>query len=448
VKKVYSICEYGTIRQRTGDETDTFKEIWLDEPTFESFLAFVLENQGQDTEGDKAFTVYAKNRRTIVKVKNYVGVIETKNGVSIEILPKVYNEETADTLNDTKRLFLRMLRTLKDTPFVSLSDAHLKTQTEFPILESFISSYIVAVEKLIQQGIKHDYKTDVDNLNFLKGKLQLPTHLRLNSARKHKFFAEYTDYSKDNPQNRIVKTTLQLLRGKTRSRRNLSEIVKLLTHFDDIETSRQIETDLTVARKNNRIFSHYDTVLGWSEVFLLKKSFTNFSGNAINTAVLFPMERVFESYIASLFKKYTEGYQIKTQDKSYFLVTKHILKTTNKEVKLFNIRPDLVLEKTETETFVIDTKWKVLDGTAIKGNYGIKESDMYQLYAYGRKYTLKGNDTSEGKTPPKLVLIYPKNSLFTEKLNPFIYEGELKLEVVSFDLLGDSERQVRGILGE
>src|SRR5690606_34606030 len=133
-------------------------------------------------------------------------------------------------------------------------------------------------------------------------------------------------------------------------------------------------------------------------------------------------------YIAYLFNKYSDGYNIKLQDKSYFLVEKH--RGTTK----FRLKPDIVVDKSQTRKKIIDTKWKLLDELAERKNYNISQADMYQLYAYGRKYT-------SSEIEPSLVLIYPTNPNFSNKLAKFIYEGDLTLEVIPFDLSGDELQQ-------
>jgi 5-methylcytosine-specific restriction enzyme subunit McrC len=45
--------------------------------------------------------------------------------------------------------------------------------------------------------------------------------------------------------------------------------------------------------------------------------------------------------------------------------------------------------------------------------YKITSADMYQLFAYGKKY---GSDNKN----LQLALIYPKNSNFGNKLEPFL----------------------------
>lgn len=64
--------------------------------------------------------------------------------------------------------------------------------------------------------------------------------------------------------------------------------------------------------------------------------------------------------------------------------------------KQFSLRPDIVLEK-EGRIIVMDTKWKKLINNERK-NYGISQADMYQMYAYSKKY-----ETSE------IWLLYPVN---------------------------------------
>ncbi|MBS3768573.1 MAG: hypothetical protein KGY75_10700, partial [Candidatus Cloacimonetes bacterium] len=66
------------------------------------------------------------------------------------------------------------------------------------------------------------------------------------------------------------------------------------------------------------------------------------------------------------------------------------------------------------ETIILDTKWKNLTN---KGKtYGISQSDIYQMYAYGKKY----NNVN------KIYLIYPYNDEFkiqkqaSEKITKFL----------------------------
>lgn len=81
----------------------------------------------------------------------------------------------------------------------------------------------------------------------------------------------------------------------------------------------------------------------------------------------------------------------------------------------------------EQTVCVMDAKWKRIDSSNREKRYGISQSDMYQLYAYGHKYLKK-------EKHKKLVLIYPKTEKFQKPLKVFKYEENFELTVVPFDL--------------
>jgi 5-methylcytosine-specific restriction enzyme subunit McrC len=88
------------------------------------------------------------------------------------------------------------------------------------------------------------------------------------------------------------------------------------------------------------------------------------------------------------------GWDVSAQDKGHYLFN-----TLNGEKHTrFALRPDLVVTRDDGSVIILDTKWKNLVDE--KGaNYGISQSDMYQMYAYSKKY-----GTSE------IWLLYPLNN--------------------------------------
>jgi 5-methylcytosine-specific restriction enzyme subunit McrC len=437
-KQAYHICEYGIIRSMndySDDAVSSLEELYLPEKQFESIHKYISQNQDESSESEKPFSLFSRGKRKQIKVKNYVGVIETKEGLHLEILPKIHLDKTSDELGDTKSIFLKMLKHLKDSPFVNISKAHIETKKDFPILEVFIKSYISEAEKVFNHGVKSDYVLVEENVSFLKGKLKVNQNIKYNFANKSKFFCEFSEYSPNIAANRLIKSTLIKLLKITSSYNNYYSINKILSHLEEVDASANIKSDLAKVSSANRLLSKYKTLLLWSEIFLRNKSFTNFKGDNLNMAILFPMEKIFEDYVAFLFGKYSDGFKIKVQDKSYFLVEEH------KGEKRFRLKPDIVIEKEKTKKKIVDTKWKLLDQFAERRNYNITQADMYQLYAYGKKYTTDDID-------PSLVLLYPSNPNFSNKLDNFIYEGDLALEVIPFDFNKPEEEVINYILNE
>ena len=106
--------------------------------------------------------------------------------------------------------------------------------------------------------------------------------------------------------------------------------------------------------------------------------------------------KVFESYVARNMKKVfnRENWEVSAQDKGHFLFNM----LNGKKHRKFALRPDLVVTRDNGSVVILDTKWKKLINDK-EANYGISQSDMYQMYAYSKKY-----GTSE------IWLLYPVNA--------------------------------------
>jgi len=390
--KVFQVKEFGKIKSVKDfpNRENTPNEIFIPNNSFDNIWNYILEHQ--DNSIDKAFKLSTKKGKRIIRAKDYVGLLETKKRDIIEILPKIYG---IDSLLESKKTFLKILSTLKELNHISFQDAFLESKNNFPLLEIFILNFVREAEKIILKGIKKGYNKKERNARFLKGNLVFHKQITKNLYNKSRFYINTTTYNEDIPQNRLIKSTLLKVLHLTTKSRNKDNIVRLLNFLDSIPVSRNVTKDINDTKNNSRLFKEYEKILKWTEVFLLNKGFTNFSGDNINQAMLFPMEVVFESFIAHLFKKYSSGFEVKTQHSKHHLIENHL------EKKIFALRPDIYAKSNVNEKpcLVIDTKWKIINEHLTKKKYLISQSDLYQLYAYGKKY-------QEGEKDPILFLIY------------------------------------------
>jgi len=386
---------------------------YIDKETFEELENFILRNE----EIAQYLKITMKKYfGKVLQGQNYVGVIQTKNGTTIEILPKISELEDHD---EEKKILIKMLKTLKKSPFKNFNMANLKS-TNMPLLEIFISMFLEEVSKLIKRGIKSDYILKEENLKFLKGKLLISEQIKINIVHKERFYTQYEEFSSDRVENRLIKRTLEFLYKKTKSNANKKRIREFLFVFDEIKSSCNIKVDFTKI-KLNRQMKNYEQTLLWCKTFLLGNSFSPYKGEEIAFALLFDMNLLFESYVGDYLKKTYKNYEVKMQD------SKHCLAYVDKRER-FRLRPDFVIRnkvnKDIENTIIADTKWKILSNDKVHN--GISQKDMYQLYAYGTKYANVKN----------MYLIYPKcEELEVEKYN-YHKEGEkeLNLEVIFFDL--------------
>ena len=336
-----------------------------------------------------------------IQARNYVGVLQTKSGLTIEILPKIADKNDAER---SKAVFIKMLKTLKNFPFKSSNLASLKTQN-LPLLEIFISMFLCELEALVKKGIKSDYVALEENLNFLKGKLNINEQIKRNSIHKERFYVGYSEFLSDIKINRIIKTTLKFLYKKSNSSKNQQKIRELLFIFDEVsecEDYKNFFAKLVI----NRQVKHYEQTLLWCNIFLLNNSFTPHKGDDLALALLFDMNALFESYVGNFIKKKFSG-----------TILQHSEKHLVENPKSFKLRPDIFLKG----KFTTDTKWKI-----VKSKDDISQADLYQLYAYGKKHECSN-----------LYLIYPKIEGVKQEFMKFGYDDKMLLEILYFDLEKD-----------
>ncbi len=271
-----------------------------------------------------------------------------------------------------------MLKSLKKSPYKSLQTTNVNVE-KMDIFEVFIRMFVDEVFSIVKRGIKSGYETIQSNEKVFKGKMKFDGQIRYNAGHKERCYVEYDDFNVNRSENRLLKATLIYLNKQSNSSKNKKDIKTLLNNFTEVDASTDYDKDFAKI-VSDRNMKDYDSALMWSRVFLKGKSFTSFSGSKVAFALLFPMETLFESYIATQMKKILDlsCYSISAQDRTYHLF--------DEPSKKFLIKPDLVIKnRANTTTFIMDTKWKILSES--KSNYGISQSDMYQMYAYQKKYS-------------------------------------------------------------
>ena len=389
MKNVVEVREHDCITRNSFSNPKTFDEL-------RDFLLSYVQTSSDENITSLLEYRYKRNVGMIMKVKNYVGVIELKSGTQLQILPKITQSGEEDK---TKQILLKMLRTLKDFPVKKFANANLDIN-KMNLYEIFINMYIQELQELIKYGLNSSYCCIEDNANYYRGRLNIYRHLKENLVHKERFSIIYDDFSQNNPENRIIKTTLLKLSRITNSLENYRIISHLLVYFENVEASKNASVDLeriTIDKKSIK----YSTIIKWSKIFLNDLSFSTFSGDNIGRALLFPMDKIFESYVAQIIKKQWEGNTF-LQNKKYYLFD---------DPKKFLIKPDIVLETADKKYIILDTKWKMLTNDKLN-NYGISQADMYQMYVYAKKYKSSN-----------IYLLYPLYDDITDLKNSLKYRS-------------------------
>lgn len=406
------IREFGYLSQ--NGPADGMDHVVVPEVSFEWLKQKALTRSQGDNE---LFRLTSHYGQECLQVLNYTGLLQTPDGCRIEILPKTTNNTSS--ADEARKMLWRMLTVVYKLRSAVSDQASLSTLPH-DWLEMLINLVLSEINQLVHRGIRSDYVRIEERTPFLKGQLQVSKQLRLRAGQQTRFCIAYDRYLPDRPENRLIRLALDVLRRWTRLPTNQRLCQELLFIFHEIPESTKPLAD--IARwSDRRDMVHYQSLLPWIKLILAERAPVFSEGSWQGISLLFPMERLFEEYVTILIRrKLVAGHKLVAQASSEYLVS-------HRTQRWFRLRPDLLVQKGTQRITVLDTKWKLLDENAnsTEQKYHLKQSDLYQLFAYGEKY-LHGQG--------ELFLIYPMHEQFSEPLPVFEYKPGLRLWVVPYDL--------------
>lgn len=403
--KPITVREFATLSTRPGVNSLDFAQI------SKSAFEWLLE-QSQNDELHFRKMIRLKTP-TSLKVKNYVGVIETPCGVSIEVLPK-HSHHLTDAKSARTLLIDMISKALKLTP-ANLGEASI-TAFDVPVTEWLMDRFVQAIAKLAAGGMRRDYERVSSAERYIRGRLNVVRQLRAGPARAHHFEIDYDEFTFNTAENRIVKTALTKCLRLTRvgsTWRLANELCHLLAEVPETVDLRRDFHRWT----DHRLSNAYADVRPLAELIVADRSPVAVAGSQRGLSLLFPMERLFEQYVlGALQSLLPKGFEVRSQLKEHYLCQ-------HGNDGYFGLKPDFVVVGNET-SWVIDAKWKLLTQKA-DGVSGISEADFYQMLAYSRKYLSAGGD---------LFLAYPRTETFREVVGPFELDASTRIHLVPFDL--------------
>ena len=414
---VYTIREHEQFRIGDG----------LDKRDLEDLKAFARNHASVPGE---------RRRRPVLKYDahgglragNHVGMITTKRGTVVEILPKI--ELGHATLADdepTRETFLGMLRVYRGLKrAANLPPGTIRALRRFPMLEVFVRTFLESVRVLVTGGLSRRYVLVQENLPFLRGRIVFRDHLRENLIDRSRFHVEHDELSPNRPANRLIRSALERLRPVVRNERNRRLLADLERAFTAVPAAPDLHADWR-SHSLDRSMPHYGPVMRWVGLFLFNRGLATWSGRHVNQSLLFPMEEVFEDFLTYSFRRHQNKFRVIPQGPR-----RHMASLEGRQ--LFAIRPDISLsDSTGAVRFLLDAKWKHVGRSGADLIHDIVSSDVYQLYAYGKRYGCR-----------TVALVYPRSAGFTSPFTCRFFDG-LRLACLPFDV-ASPEASVRRAL--
>ncbi|MAI34706.1 MAG: restriction endonuclease [Rhodopirellula sp.] len=362
-----------------------------------------------------------RNGKKYLKLGSYVGYLQSPSGEGIEILPKT--EFAPPEEPESLRMLLQdMLGCSASLDGREGDSADLK-RAELPIHEWIIAQFLNQLTHLVKRGLRFDYETVEEESRFIRGQLDVSRQSRQSPARATWFNIRHDVFTPNRTENRLLRTALDYVLKLTKNARNWRVANTLSHQLSVIEPFRKPLHQIS-QWQNTKLMQPYRPIKPWC-VLVLERLNPNFQhGLHSGIAMLFPMEQLFENYVAHHIKKrMRSGSSLASQAASQWLIQHSPDGGTEKS--WFQLKPDLLLTYLSRKN-VMDAKWKLLDSgqNTSAEKYGIKQADLYQLFAYGHKY-----QNGYGH----MLLIYPKHSAFQEPLPKLSFSEDLHLWCVPFD---------------
>lgn len=346
----------------------------------------------ESKEESQRFIQFLHNTKEI-KSSKYVGVIRFED-TTINLLPKVFyqtnKEQEEQPICQIQSHIMWWLSYCSKFNFPNFKSSLGQQKSDF--FEVLVYLFAKYTRELLNNCLYSQYEEIDRELPYIKGRLNIPFYIseNLSRGRWHKLNCNYDSFAFDNEFNQVVKSVTNLLFNFTKNPENkklLREILFILDEVSDIRATPEQCANL----KFNQMFSEYQTVKDYCYLFLSNSISFNYKDDLRLFAFLLPMEKVFEDFVYGFIKKHLSDYSVKAQKSDTYLVTKP------DEVKKFQLKPDLYLEK-NGKRWIADTKYKLVYTNEKDPKKGISQSDLYQMVAYAIRFKADN-----------LILFYPNN---------------------------------------
>lgn len=312
-----------------------------------------------------------------VKFCEHVGVLQTRN-LTIEILPKANQNNNKE---DWRNILIGMLKSVGPFSIHAPSSSSLRIKPN-TILDLYFELFVHEAEYLLHKGLVKTYRKDEENRNSLKGTLYFPQHIQRNFIHQERFFVRHTTYDREHPLNRVIYKTLKLLTQINSNAGLTSRIGALLLNFPELKDIK-VSDGFFNKIQYNRKTEEYRNAIEIARLILLNYHPDIRTGQNNVLALMFDMNLLWERFVyVSLRNNKKKGYEIIPQISKDFWIPKGGYRTT--------IRPDILIEKDDKSSIILDTKWKNLS------NLKPSADDLRQMYVYHKYYQAN-----------KVALIYP-----------------------------------------
>jgi len=394
---------------------------YLEEVWMQRFAQFIDDQEfiGDSIERRQGILIFDGNQ---TKTKNYIGFIQTRDS-QIEIYPKVFcNYEPSP---DNAKLFIRHLFFWFDYcrkwkfPYTKNSLDRLEFIELPELLISLMGDKLLEV---ISQAPISLYEEIEESSNIPRGRINFGRYLSkgFSTGNHHVLECDTEPFQYDNRLNRIIKYATRLLYNKTKFNENKRKLNDILFILDEVQDISYTSKDLD-AIKINPFYSSYVDLIDICRLILDQQIYNNQYFDQNQWCLLFPMEYIFEDFVAGFLEMhFSIEWKVEYQKSEKYLT----------DEKVFQMQHDIFLtnKKDSSIKLIVDTKYKLRSPKQrLEKKKGVAQNDLYQMTSYAFR---RGCN--------QVLLLYPNFSVKLQEPDFFTissgFNAEDKINVIAAEI--------------
>lgn len=312
--------------------------------------------------------------------KQVVGVVVTPD-CTLEILPKIdFGNDGEDATGRIREQLVHMLAIALDLDISDGAAARFGTQRE-NLLEVLIGLFARQLVDAVRQGMPRRYVGMNEDIPMLRGRLDVQRQFTTLAAGPRRLACRFDELCFDIALNQIMKAAVWRLLRLSRLPSNQRVLRELSAIYSDISTVqiRHLRwKDVVLDRTSRR----WQSLLDFARLLLEDQFQTTSIGPMSGYSLLFPMNKLFESYVARMLARTLAKTGLHVVAQGGLL---SCLRDASGAAR-FQTRPDILIKLGLKNVWVVDAKWKKLAAQVDHPKLGVSQADVYQMMAYGRLY--------------------------------------------------------------
>jgi 5-methylcytosine-specific restriction enzyme subunit McrC len=327
-----------------------------------------------------------------------VGIVELPSGLRLRCNPKA----------PVRNVFF-MLATAYGlrSPFLDQAIAFQRIDELFDFLVEHLANL---VEERLEHGLYRAYVEREDNLPAVRGRIMIAEDLRRNAVLRQRTMCQFTEFTWDIPENRIIRQTIYAMSRLVHSHQLQLRLAALDRALGEIDP-----TPLPLSRFDSfhyhRLNDDYRPIHRLCRLLLEGASVSEHAGGVGFRAFLLDMNQLYERFLTVSLESALGGdLRLESQWERTLDMDRRVM-----------IRPDLVVLRGATPLVIADAKYKLSSG-AHQGH-----ADLYQLLAYCTAEQVRHG-----------VLIYPRWE-FAGETTVRVRNSPVEIERFAIDLGGSIE---------